>query len=288
MVIDDLRVIRMLGKTGSFSVTAERLFMSQSSVSRCIARVERELGVKLFTRDTHRVEITEAGKLLLGGADKILAEYDKTLSALEKLTLGEQGTIRFAEIYYAMDRHLATPLALFAKRYPNVELQVLPMEPTQVENAIAQGNADLGFSVCCNDIVEENGRSYLRFTVEKLFVILPETHELAKSTSLQARDFEGQRLLFPTGEVAMESYIVDYLEQHDVQPSAIVHCDHVDHYNSAILATDSMAFMPECMTEYPHHGLTVIPFEGDLFAQYYFLWLTDNANPAIKLFLNSL
>jgi DNA-binding transcriptional LysR family regulator len=69
-----------------FGRAAGRLFLTQQALSKRIARLERELGVALFTRQARAVRLTEAGRRFLGPARRALAEGDRAVEAARDLT----------------------------------------------------------------------------------------------------------------------------------------------------------------------------------------------------------
>lgn len=76
MEIEKLKAFAAVAETGSFTRAAEKLYTSHSSISRAVSALERELGVKLVERDNRVVGLTEAGELLLKGAQDILAREE--------------------------------------------------------------------------------------------------------------------------------------------------------------------------------------------------------------------
>lgn len=287
MQVDDLRVVRTLGRTLSFSKTAEELYVSQSTVSRCVSRVEAELGQRLFNRDTHSVSLTAAGRVALEASEAMVNAYDALLARMAEFARGEHGSVRFAEIYYAMDRYLSEPLARFAKDYPDVDVSVLPMRPSVVEEAVVSGKADLGFSICCGEPPVPSGISWARFAEEGFIALMPEGHELAVCEVVTEEELEGQLLAFPVGEEETERIMLSHFEGLGIRPAGVVQYV-IDHYGADILAKGAVTFIPECMADYPHRGLALRPFVTSLRATYFFLWRDDNQNPTVKLFLRSL
>ena len=98
MRTERLEEFRMLAQIQNYSRTAERLFISQSILSRHIKELEQELGVTLFFRDTHGVALTDEGKYLLKWAEPFLEKTDRVLSALTGSREGAEGNVR---IFYS-------------------------------------------------------------------------------------------------------------------------------------------------------------------------------------------
>jgi hypothetical protein len=77
VTLQQLNFFLALVKYEKYTTAANELYISQSSLSKQILNLERELGVKLFNRNTRNIELTSIGDQLVGGAQKIVSEYEK-------------------------------------------------------------------------------------------------------------------------------------------------------------------------------------------------------------------
>src|SRR5437899_8700706 len=89
-----LRAFVTLARTGSFTLAAKQLFLSQSAVSHSMKALEQEVGCRLLDRMGKKVLLTQAGETLLHHAEKILAEMGTARSALEQLGKWGKGRLR--------------------------------------------------------------------------------------------------------------------------------------------------------------------------------------------------
>jgi DNA-binding transcriptional LysR family regulator len=120
----DLEAFVQTAALGGFSRAATRLGISKSMVTRRIARLEAEFGVRLLSRTTRGVSLTEAGTELEGRARRILAEIEEAREAVSG-RLGEiTGTLRLAAPLSFGIAHLAASLAEFAQAHPRLRLDV--------------------------------------------------------------------------------------------------------------------------------------------------------------------
>lgn len=83
MRMDILKEFTSLARNLNFSTTARELYITQSTLGKHIALLEKELGAVLFARDSHKVELTEAGTLFLEDAAPIVRAYDLALEHLD-------------------------------------------------------------------------------------------------------------------------------------------------------------------------------------------------------------
>lgn len=129
---------------GSFSAAARRLKKTQSTISTAIATLEADLGLTLFDRSGRYPVLTEDGRKVLGHAQEILAAADR----LEQLSIRLADEVEprlslvFSDIYQLNpDQHL---LRRFEQRFPDIELEWLDAEGSDVLDVVQRGRAHLG------------------------------------------------------------------------------------------------------------------------------------------------
>ncbi|MHB0670784.1 LysR family transcriptional regulator [Roseomonas mucosa] len=91
--LNDLRIFERVASLGSFSKAAQALAMPKSTVSRCVARLEESLGIRLLQRTTRDVVMTEAGQLLLERSATLLSDIDATVDLVGGLAGEPRGLL---------------------------------------------------------------------------------------------------------------------------------------------------------------------------------------------------
>ena len=86
MELRHLRTIVAVAQHRSLTKAGEELYLSQSAVSQQIRRLEEELGIEVFRRTSRSVELTAEGRVILGYAERVLAEVDDMHSELEEIS----------------------------------------------------------------------------------------------------------------------------------------------------------------------------------------------------------
>jgi DNA-binding transcriptional LysR family regulator len=119
-----LRLFISVVDTGSFSAAGELLGISTSVVSRGIAALEAELGIRLLQRSTRRVALTEAGSLYLTRVRSLLTELDETNKALKLPSPPAAGRFRIAAPTALGLSLIAPAIADFMSAQPNVMIQL--------------------------------------------------------------------------------------------------------------------------------------------------------------------
>lgn len=135
-----LRSLVAIVETGSFTNAARKVNLTQPAVSLHIKRLEDQLMRRIFERYGRKVTLTQEGEVLCAFARKILALHSEAQSAFQGL---EVGSVRLAAPEYYDLKVLASLLAHFARRYPQVKLEVKIALGSDIEAAIAAGDVDV-------------------------------------------------------------------------------------------------------------------------------------------------
>ena len=168
-----------------FRKAAESLSVAQPALSRCVAQLEKELGVDLLTRTRRRVELTPAGRALLERVEPLLRALAAVPADIRALADGQTGHVRVAFTGLAMATVLPGILREFNRRYPGIRVE-LNESPTaaQVES-LKSGEIACGFFHPNATLPPGLGTKLL--LQEKNGVLLPADHALAKTKKLRLR-----------------------------------------------------------------------------------------------------
>jgi DNA-binding transcriptional LysR family regulator len=123
--LDDLRALVAVGDERSFTKAAAKLGVSQSALSQTIRQLESRLGVRLLTRTTRSVSLTEAGERLVRTAAPRFEEIDAELEALSELRERPAGTIRITAGDHAIQSVLWPKLTKFLPNYPDIKVEII-------------------------------------------------------------------------------------------------------------------------------------------------------------------
>jgi DNA-binding transcriptional LysR family regulator len=123
--LDDLSALIAVGREQSFTKAAAKLGVSQSALSQTIRQLEMRLGVRLLTRTTRSVSLTEAGERLVGTAAPRIEEIEAELEAIGELREKPAGTIRITATEYATDTILLPKLSKLLRDYPDIKVEIV-------------------------------------------------------------------------------------------------------------------------------------------------------------------
>ncbi len=122
--ISTLSAFARLVELGSFSAVAAELRVSQSTVSKWIAQLEQELGVRLLDRTTRSVRVTESGQQLYRSATAIVSAYDEAVAEVRQDAAVLRGRIRMSVPVVFGRRFIVPAVAEFLQQHPAIELDL--------------------------------------------------------------------------------------------------------------------------------------------------------------------
>jgi DNA-binding transcriptional LysR family regulator len=194
--LKQLRLLREVVERGSLSAAAAALSYSQPAVSQQIARLERRVGLPLLERTPRGVRPTEAGGVLAGHAEAILARVGLAQAELEAIAEARGGTVRLASFPTAGAALTAPAATRFLARYPEVELSVIEAEAEQSVPMLRAGELDLAI-VAERRRGEVFGELYQGIELEPLleeemFALLPRSHPLADRRTWRLDQLAGE------------------------------------------------------------------------------------------------
>jgi DNA-binding transcriptional LysR family regulator len=135
--LSDLKIFIKVVQKKSFSAAAAALSMSQSAVSKHVARLEHGLGVQLLHRTTHQLSLTEAGTDFYERANRIVIELDEARQSATNLSTGVKGSLRVHSTFGVGQSFIAPAIARFMQDYKDISIQLI-LAPGGTINVIEQ------------------------------------------------------------------------------------------------------------------------------------------------------
>ena len=197
VTLRQLRAFVAVADTGSFTLAAERLFITQSALSGLIKELESTLGLRLFDRSTRRLRLSDTGRELYPQIEKILHDLDGVVSEVGNLKDLQRGTVRVAVPQLLACTLLPELMAGFRAQYPGVSLRLVDCAVESVMARVFSGEVDIGIGP------EREANSDI--AAEQLFslpfmAVMPPTHALARRKKLLWPDLSGQSLITLQGQ----------------------------------------------------------------------------------------
>jgi len=187
-----LRAFTALARTGSFTITAKELFLSQSAVSHSMRALEEDVGCRLLDRMGKRVSLTQAGEQLLSHAQKILLEMELARSSLGELGKWGRGRLRVGASTTACQYILPTVLREFKESFSKCMISIEPGDTPEALEALRANRIDLALTLEPKN--EDQFTFHPLFTDELVFVVSP-LHPWAQNQSVTRSEIPKQNYI---------------------------------------------------------------------------------------------
>lgn len=211
----ELRVLNyflVIANEKNFTKASQLLHITQPTLSRQIAQLEKELGTKLFIRNNHNISLTEDGLILKRRAQEILSLADKTVKELSYNEKELEGVINIGCGEFLSSKILGDIIAKFRKKYPLVQFDLHSGNGYSVFDRIESGLLDIGLVQTPIDIDKYN---YVAMPIKELWgVYICEECELANKEFVEPKNLKSVPMI-----VSMNKF----MQQGGCEPQLIAH-----------------------------------------------------------------
>lgn len=191
----------VLAYTGSYWLAAERLYISQPSLSKHIKALEKELGAPLFDRTSRKVVLSEFGKQILPFAQSIYhLQSECELEAARFLSKSQQ-LLRIATIPVLSQYGITDILIQYGLNHPNVKVDTQEIDTIDVREALISHKCDIGIfrdsmTYLEHDAEEERQLVKIPFATDRLVAVLPNDHPLSQEKTLHIEQLREEYFSF--------------------------------------------------------------------------------------------
>lgn len=267
-----------------FGRAAERLGMAQPPLSQQIARLEEKLGTRLFERTSRRVELTEAGSVLVGHARRLLAAAEEAVSSVQRVGRGEAGTISVGFTTAAMLLELPAIIRRFRARYPGVHLDLREMSTASQLAALREGELDLGF------VRQPAPESLIHIEPamrEPLVVAVGTEHRCAGMETVAPAELANEDFVLFPREVApgLYSQVLEICLEAGFAPRVVQESREIYTTVSLVGAGLGVTITPASIGRMGWNGVTFRPFPFPAETRIDLAWHSENRKRAVRSFV---
>jgi DNA-binding transcriptional LysR family regulator len=280
----DLRQLRYLdavARARSFTAAALDLHVAQSALSQQVAKLERELGVELLRRTTRRVEVTEAGELVLARGRRALAEAEAIRADLDALHGLVRGRLRIGGVPPLSGLHPAQVIAEFGRAHPGIDITIREEVATTLIAELARGDLDVVLALV--DVAGvPPGLTGRRLLEEELVLITAPGHPLAARKRVPHAALAGEPLVaYGTGSALRVE-----LERLVPAPRVIAEANELSTLRELVALGFGVTLMPAAVVAgIPPATLAVRPLSPRVRVPVSMLWRANEApTPAARAF----
>ena len=215
MDIFQFEQFQMIAECGTMREAAERLFLSQPTLSHNLKKLEAELGCKLFTRAGNQLRLTPYGELVLERTREIDGSFKAMLAEVEDMKRREEATLRIGSYSFIASGFVMSPVAA---EFPDSRF-VIDNCPT---DALREGLKDGRFDVLlATDVARDKAFKWQKLYTEKAFVSVPRDHALANRESVIGTDLADLAFNIESGLLGYSDWFSNILRNAGVPDGSV-------------------------------------------------------------------
>lgn len=182
MHINQINYFLAIEKHKSFSIAAEELCISQSSLSKQIKSLETELNVELFNRGSRNISLTSAGNHFLTHANDLLTTHNKILEDMSFFISSSELSLSIGATPLLAQYGIISLISSFNKKFPNINIDIRENDDQKLLTSINSSEIDLAF--IHSNSIDETLYNLVPIFKDQLVLVVSKSHKFANKDSI--------------------------------------------------------------------------------------------------------
>ncbi len=268
MKLLQLKYFQTVCRYESITKAAEKLFVSQPTISFCIKELEDEFGVKLFHRKHNRLQLTVEGQFFYEKVQFILQSVDSLERQMQEMCKGRN------HVKIAVPAMISTFLfpqmfADYTKLFPDVQLEMLETNSLQTRKLVDSGAVDLGITIL--DSAVNDDYNILPLVTTELVFCVNKKHPLANLKSVSFKQLENQKIILFKADSYQNVVIKNAFSKAGVEPNIMLYSSQLYTIKQFLSYQTAGAFLYRQVAEMDS-DLVCIPLEEPIIQQIVLIW----------------
>jgi DNA-binding transcriptional LysR family regulator len=272
MEIKQVQYFLAIVTSGSFSAAADELYITQSSISKQMIALEKELGFMLFDRSKRKINLTQAGETFLKHARNLNVGYQSMLADLSKYKTTPNFYI--IAIPVIAQYGITTHMAQFKNAHPKLNFTLDEREAASILPALNNHQYDLAF--IRDYTLDSEIYSFLKIARDKLQVLVSKNHHLAGRQSVTLSELTNENfVMFDKGTIVHE-LTMDACRQAGFEPRIFYASLRVESIIGLVGSNSGIALMMEKIFSYHQpQDVVAIPLQENIESNLVLAWLKN-------------
>ena len=277
MHIETLKVFCDLVEMQSFSLAAERNFVTQSAVSQQIRTLEDKFKRRLLERVRGRreVRLTPSGEVFYRECKNVLESYNQLNESMSGLVGKISGTVKVATVYSVGLHELPPKVREFMTKFPAAKIDLEYSRTTRVMRDVLNGTVELGVVAFPE---QKRGLTIVPMASDRLVVICPPDHEFAERTQIKVTELKERDFVLFERDIPTRKATDKILKSYGVEVRKVAEFDNVETIKRSVEVGFGLAIVPHpsVMDEEKNNQLAVVELaEKDWIRQVAVIYRTD-------------
>lgn len=192
MELNQLEYFVALAHIKNFTKAAKSLGVSQPALSRSISRLEKELNIKLFNRDSRKVNLTQYGQTFLSYAERTLQELATARQDIMNMAEPDRGVVNLSFMHSLGAYLVPNLLKEFRNVYPKIQFRLSQNHSFLLSKQLLKGESDL---CLCSAPTNMDGIAWVSLLSEELYIIVPSNHPLANRSFINIEEIANESFI---------------------------------------------------------------------------------------------
>lgn len=249
----------VVAREKNFSRAADKLKVSQPSLSKAIQSIEEEYAVQLVQRTTRTFKLTPAGEMLYRQGERLIFDYEQLKDRLSERSLDSMSEIRVGIPPVLNTIMAADILSGFAKQYPRIKLLFTELGSKPIIEDVLQDKLDVGFVLLPEDRSELDVR---RIMSDEIVLVVPEGHELAQLDEVSINALKDRPLIMLDSTYQIYDNVMHAFKSVGIEPNIIAVSKSWDYIAELVQLSHGITILPRPILK-KTHGLVAIPFKEE-------------------------
>lgn len=251
MDFSQMEYVLAVAKYRNFSQAAESCYISQSSLSQQIASLEKELGIRLFSRTTRTIQITEAGESFVNMAADILHDTQRLKEAMFSFSDCQRGTINIGSITALERIHFNRLIADFYSIYPQLTLNIYTGKSISLLSSLEKREIDIAF------VAQPVNQSFPHINfkamgVDEYVILMSSKNPLASKKVIDLSELRNERFIVHGPNQVIDGHFLHACKEADFTPNVIGSAESTPIALSLVRTGIGISIAPAEETEYFH------------------------------------
>lgn len=287
MELRHLRYFTAVVQWKGYRQASRRLHVAQPAISRTVADLEGELGLKLFARTKRAAELTPEGEVFYAEAIETLARADRAVQIAKRAARGEIGELSIGFLGSATSTFLPELVRTFKAQHPAVRLNLQELTPVQQEAAFEKGLIDLGFT---RTLTSEQNKIFSSRVLygDPMLAVLPASREI-KAKSLRLADLSKETfvLFHREGSPGLFDTITGMCNKAGFSPRIECQPNMMQTVLTIVEAEQGVAIVPACARHLRSEGIRLYRLQpDDVRVELVAAWKKEAPSVALRAFLD--
>lgn len=246
-----------VAKSNTFAEAAEKVHLSQPALSTSIKTLETNLGGRLFSRTTRKVQLSQEGAEFLPIALRLIQDWDNAVSDMQSLFAMQRGNLTVAAMPSFSISLLPKILKKFHMNWSGIKISVIDIVMESVINSVQQGRAEIGFTFETDQL---DGLTFQPLIKNKFIAVVHHDHQISKYQEVDWGTLSRFDFVAMNRGSNMRNWIDQFVSENGITLSIVTEANQLATLGEFVKCDLGISVVPGiCETQFSNSGLRCIP-----------------------------